>query len=79
VKTKPDFSEIRYLLRISADNQWREARLEEVIDAKFGSPFSCANAIVVGYFRKNQSFQGRMISCKLAAADSAGPNKVTPR
>jgi len=55
VKTKPDFSEIRYLLRISADNQWREARLEEVIDAKFGSPFSCANAIVMGYFRKNGS------------------------
>jgi hypothetical protein len=47
------FSEIRYLLRISANNQWREARLEEVIDAKFGSPFSCANAIVVGYFRKD--------------------------
>ena len=52
-ENKTGFSEIRYLLRISADNQWREAQLEEVIDAKFGSPFSCANAIVVGYFRKN--------------------------
>ena len=54
-ENKTGFSEIRYLLRISADNQWREARLEEVIDAKFGSPFSCANAIVVGYFHKNGS------------------------
>ena len=52
-ENKTGFSEIRYLLRISADNQWREARLEEVVDAKFGSPFSCANAIMVGYFRKN--------------------------
>jgi SAM-dependent methyltransferase len=54
-ENKTGFSEIRYLLRVSANNQWREARLKEVVDAKFGSPFSCANAIVVGYFRKNGS------------------------
>jgi hypothetical protein len=51
-ENKTGLSETRYLLRISAGNQWREAQLAEVVGIKFGSPFSCANAIVVGWFRK---------------------------
>jgi hypothetical protein len=44
--------EIRYLKRITANNQWREAQLDEVATAQYNSPFLCANAIMVGYFRK---------------------------
>lgn len=49
---KMDFTEIRYLKRTTPNNQWREASLDEVVGAQFNSPFPCANAIVVGYFRK---------------------------
>jgi hypothetical protein len=51
-ENKTGFSETRYMLRVSADNQWREAQLAEVVGIKFGSPFPCANAIVVGWFHK---------------------------
>lgn len=44
--------EIQYLKRITANNQWREAHLDEVATAQYNSPFPCANAIMVGYFRK---------------------------
>ena len=47
------FPEVRFLRRISANNQWREAQLEEVVSARFGSPFSCANAVFVGRFERN--------------------------
>jgi hypothetical protein len=51
-ENKTGFSEIRYMLRVSAGNQWREAQFAEVVGIKFGSPFPCANAIVVGLFHK---------------------------
>jgi hypothetical protein len=43
------FPVVRYLKRTSSSNTWREASLEEVAQVKFGSPFSCANAIMIGY------------------------------
>lgn len=49
---KTGFKEIRYLKRITANNQWREAQLEEVATAQYNFPFLCANAIMVGYFHK---------------------------
>jgi hypothetical protein len=51
-ENKTGFSETRYMLRVSAGNRWREAQLAEVAGMKFGSPFPCANAIVVGWFHK---------------------------
>ena len=50
---KTGFTEVRYLSRFSASNQWRESTREEAVTAKYGSPFPCANAIVIGRFRKN--------------------------
>lgn len=41
-------SEKRYLLRVSADNVWREAAADEVRDARYGEPFENANALFVG-------------------------------
>ena len=46
------FSEIRFLMRTSSDNRWREATWEEVRQAKYGTPFPCANALAVGIFRQ---------------------------
>jgi|SRR5665213_772405 len=46
------FPEAGYLLRISADNGWREASWEEVQTAKYATPFPCANALFVGIFRQ---------------------------
>ncbi len=43
------FPKVLYLQRISPDNTWREAALDEVAHAKYGTPFNCANAIMVGY------------------------------
>lgn len=49
---KTGFREIRYLRRVTKNNQWREAQVEEVASAKYDSPFSCGNAIMVGRFQK---------------------------
>jgi hypothetical protein len=49
---KTGFMETRYLKRITANNQWREAQLAEVATAQYNSPFPCANAIMVGRFHK---------------------------
>jgi hypothetical protein len=49
---KTGFKKIRYLKRITANNQWREAQLEEVVAAQYNSPFLCGNAIIVGSFHK---------------------------
>jgi hypothetical protein len=46
------FSETSYLLRVSANNRWREASLDEVAAARYGAPYANANALVVGYYRK---------------------------
>jgi hypothetical protein len=43
-------SDVRYLIRVSANNRWREATAEEATRAQYGSPFPCANAVVVGTF-----------------------------
>ena len=49
---KTGFSEIAYLLRVTASNRWREANLDEVAAARYGTPYANANALVVGYYRK---------------------------
>jgi hypothetical protein len=45
------FSEVKFLVRISANNQWREASLDEAMTKQFGASYSCANAIMVGTFQ----------------------------
>ena len=46
------FTSIRFLKRISADNQWREVDFEEVKDARYGYLHQNANAIVIGIVQK---------------------------
>ena len=48
---KTGFGEIKFLIRTSADNQWREASLDEAMPKKFGQPYGCANAIIVATFK----------------------------
>lgn len=45
------FSEVKFLVRTTADNQWREASQDEAMTKQFGQPYSCANAIMVGTFQ----------------------------
>lgn len=45
------FTERRFLRRVSADNRWIEATWAEVRGSKFGSPYGCANGLVVGRVR----------------------------
>jgi hypothetical protein len=45
------FAGVKFLVRTTEDNQWREAGLEEAMTKQFGKPYSCANAIMVGTFR----------------------------
>jgi hypothetical protein len=42
------FPVVAYLLRISSDNLWRQASLDEVKGARYGSPYRNANALFVG-------------------------------
>jgi len=42
------FDEVKFLVRTTADNQWREATPEEAMSKQFGKPYGCANAIMVG-------------------------------
>jgi hypothetical protein len=43
-----DFPIRHFMLRISADNRWREATADEVRGAKYNSPYRNANAIFIG-------------------------------
>jgi hypothetical protein len=44
---KPPFSRVFYMKRISSDNDWVQTEAHDVVGAKYGSPFPCANAFVV--------------------------------
>lgn len=44
--------EIAFLKRTSAKDRWREAGYGEVKNAKYGSPYEAANAILIGTLRK---------------------------
>jgi hypothetical protein len=44
------FGGVKFLVRTSANNQWREGSLEEAMSKKFGQPYGCANALIVGSF-----------------------------
>ena len=52
------FTERRFLRRTSADNRWVEATWAEVRGARFGTPYGCANALVVGRVRWPATGQG---------------------
>jgi hypothetical protein len=43
-----DFPIQRFMLRVSADNRWREASKDEVRGARYNHPYRNANAIFVG-------------------------------
>jgi hypothetical protein len=45
------FSEVHYLRRVSSDNRWREASLNEVVDVTYGEPYPSANALVIARVR----------------------------
>jgi hypothetical protein len=47
------FSDVRFMKRISADNRWREVPLDQVLGSRYGSPYPCANAIIVGQYQRN--------------------------
>ncbi len=42
-----------FMKRVSKDNEWREAKYEEVRDAKYGYPFPSSNGIYIGIYGKN--------------------------
>ena len=44
------FGEVKFLVRTSANNRWQEAPLAEAMPKKFGEPYGCANALIVGSF-----------------------------
>jgi SAM-dependent methyltransferase len=49
---KTGFSETRYLVRVSANNLWREGSCAEALAARYNSPYPNANALLVGFYRK---------------------------
>lgn len=51
-KKQLGFDEVCFLKRISANNIWKEASYDEVKGTKYGTPYICANALIVGYFTK---------------------------
>lgn len=44
------FTEQYYMRRTTEGNQWTEAGRGEVMSASYGSPFPCANGLVIGVF-----------------------------
>jgi SAM-dependent methyltransferase len=46
------FDEVRYLRRISPDNQWAEASAADVAGARYDAPFPRANAVLIGRSRR---------------------------
>jgi len=45
------FTDQYYLKRISKDNRWIQVDWDDVQMVKYGSPFKCANGLVVGSIR----------------------------
>jgi len=45
---KIQFSKKFFLKRISKDNRWEEVSWKDVCNSKYGEPFPCANALVIG-------------------------------
>lgn len=50
---KLGFDELFFLKRISKSNEWKEIKKNEVVNAQYGYPFSCANYICVGIYKNN--------------------------
>ncbi|MFC1540787.1 hypothetical protein ACFL4J_01980, partial [Candidatus Margulisiibacteriota bacterium] len=50
---KISFTTAAYLKRISKDNRWQEADLNEVRGMKYNHPFPAANGLFVGVIEKN--------------------------
>ena len=48
IKEMKIFDEQRFLKRVSSSNIWREIKIEEAKDIKYGKPYPFANGIVVG-------------------------------
>lgn len=47
------FEDIDVMRRVSAENEWTSATLEEVRGVSYGRPFPCANALVIARARKS--------------------------
>lgn len=50
---KISFTRVAYLKRISKDNRWQEADLNDVCGMKYNHPFPAANGLFVGMIEKN--------------------------
>jgi hypothetical protein len=44
-------SEMFFLKRIIKNNQWLQVEYNEIKDVHYGSPFPCANGLMIGIFR----------------------------
>jgi SAM-dependent methyltransferase len=47
------FTKLLCMKRVSADNAWLESRWRDVKNAQYDDPFISANALAIGYFKKN--------------------------
>ena len=46
-------SELYYLKRIYKDNEWKQVTFNELEGTQYGQPYSCANGMIIGIFKKN--------------------------
>jgi len=53
---KLGFDELFFLKRVSKSNEWKEINKNEVVDAQYGYPFSCANYICIGIYESQGGF-----------------------
>jgi len=51
-KSELDITRTLFLKRTSKSNKWKQVEYHEVKDIKYGYPFPCANAIMIGIINK---------------------------
>lgn len=54
-KSELNITKMFFLKRTSKSNTWEQVEYQEVKDIKYGSPFPCANAIMIGIFNKEKT------------------------
>jgi len=52
-RNESGFSEMFFLKRITSDNLWKQVSYQEVKNAKYSSPYQCANGVFIGIFKNN--------------------------
>lgn len=46
-----ELTEILYLKRIDSNNKWIQVNYDDVKDIKYGEPYICANALIIGIYK----------------------------